>query len=789
MPDSRSSPQGRRRPLRGRPSLGTLVVLATGVVLGLVLVSGAMNGRPTGVIEPPVENPVATGPIGSAPSHLPSPVAGPTVIYDVLGEGRLTLYERTLDGRAEPVEMARRSAMEEGAARFIVGPTDGSVLFVGRLVGTTWKMEPVATEDPAAAPVWSLEIPEADFRNGVWSPDGRYWASYGSSEVASFALVVDAALGRSWQLPLRPGQYVQGFDGLGPSLVVRTAERDPRGWATGARFEAVDPFDGRSQPISVEAADAPPHSDFGMDVAPRAGLWVGPSRGLGELVVGNLGTGERTTIDRVGTQFVYVGFLPAADRVLAFVAGTDDLGETQLSLRIVNVSGGVRQLWQGLSWPLSVVSAPEGDIIGFDACCDPRSGIFIVDTLTERSVELPLPERTRAAGLLAIRGGVPLPVPALPGVPVPPPVPATPVPSLVADAPRLVTASVEYDRVTRSATVRVQLLGPAEDGGLAVIDEMPPVVLPRVRRSEPWVQLRPRPGTSGVAVAIGDDDSSSLVLWTPSGAGISGGSPSPAKVEVLALPAGWPDRPTGLAWRPDGKAIAMRDWTASGDTLWFELDDLGLRRVPVPELWADIVGWSPDGEVVVVRHGVCTEGCPQPYSWLGALRLTDGQFSPVTPKTPVDALVVGAPLLDGASLRTGLVASGMAEGTKLDFTPGIGIRGGFTLAWPPGFGRLDAGFLPAAWSTDGRSLYLAVDTERGRELLRIDDPRASVPLCPVSVGLVPPGTNPLEVEAIEGWAHVVNPSIDGCLDGLVDLRTGRSYLADCTGASVWFPAP
>ncbi|MBA3876871.1 MAG: hypothetical protein C0498_08030 [Anaerolinea sp.] len=778
----------------GRRGRRAIVVLTTGVViLGLVLFGAALNGRPPGDTDPLVDSPVATGSTGStgsisfAPGPIPSPVAGPTVFYDVLGQGRLTLYQRTLDGQAEPVELARRPAEEEGTARFIVGPADGSVLFAARVAGTIWKMEPVATEAPLAAAAWSLEVPEVDFRNGVWSPDGRYWASFGSTEIASYALVVDAALGRSWRLPLRPGQYVQGFDGLGPILIVREAERDALGWATGTRFEAIDPIDGRSQPISVEAADAPPHSDFGMDVAPRAGLWVGPSQGLGQLVVGNLATGERRTIDRVETSFVYAGFLPAADRVLAFVAGTDDLGETQLTLRIVDVSGGARQLWRGLSWPMAVAFAPEGDIVGFDSWGDTGSMIVIVDTISERLVELPLPERARVGALLAIRGGVP--VPALPAAPTPTPASATPMPSPIAGAPRLVTGSIDYDAIARSATVRVQLVGPAEGGGLAVIDEMPPVVLSRVRRIEPWVQISPRPGASSVVVAIGDDDSSSLTVWTPSKGGVSG-SPAPgAELEVLPLPDDAPDRVTGIIWRPDGKAIAMRDWEAPGDVLWFELDDLELRRVPVPELWADIVGWSADGEVLVVRHGVCTEGCPPPYSLLGALRLRDGQFSPVTPKSPVDALVVGAPLLDGVSVRTGLVASGVGEGTRLEFTPGIGIGESFSLAWPRGFGRLDTGFLSAAWSADGRNLYLAVDTERGRELLRIDDPRAGVPLRPVAVGLLPPGTYPLEVDPTDGWARVVSRFVDGCREGLVDLRTGRSYLADCAGASVWFPAP
>lgn len=764
-------------------------VVVAGVIGAVALVLALFGAPPSGLqpgqVVPPVGSPAPTGSIGSIPTSAPSAVTGPTVVYEVHGEGRLTLYERQLDGRAESVELARRPAEVEGTAHFIVGPVPDSILFAQRLSGTNWTIVPISVTDPAPAPAWSLDVSETDFRNGTWSPDGRFWAAYGSSETASFAVVVDTTLGRSWQLPLRQGQYVQGFVGSGPTFLLRDEERAPNGSPTGVRFEAVDPVDGRKQAIALEGADAPPHSSFGLDAAPRVGWWVSPDRGLAELVVGDLRTGERTTIDRVGTQYIYVGFLPAADRVLAFVAGTDDLGETQLSLRVVGVTGGARQLWQGLSWPSSVVFAPEGDIVGFNSCCDPGSRIVIVDTVTERSVELPLPERARAGGLLAIRGGVALPVPAVPTIPAPTPVAPTPVPSPIADAPRLVSASIAYDRDARSATVRLRLVGPAVDGSLAVIDEMAPIILPRVRRDEAYVQLSPRPGTSSVAVAVGDDEASRLVLWTPSGDGVSGGSVPGAGVEALPLPAGWPGRSSGIAWRPDGKAIAMKDWAESGDILWFELDDLVLHRVALPELWADIAGWSADGRVLVVRHGVCVEGCPEPYPWLGALRLGDGRFRPVNPSASVDALAVGA---DGASVRTGLVVSADAQGGKLVFTPGDRIPGTFALDWPPGFGRLDAGWLPAAWSRDGRRLYLAVDTARGRELLRIDDPRDGVALRPVPVGALPPRASPVEVGPDEAWARVVDTSADWCREGLVDLRTGRSFLADCVAASVWFPA-
>ena len=777
-------PHEQDRPAPGLRGRGTIAVGTVGIVtLVLVLFSSPPNGLRPGQSASPVDLPAATASIATPAA---SAVAGPTVVYEVLGQGRLTLYERRLDGRSEPVELARRPAQEEGTGRFIVGPARESILFAQWVSGTSWTMEPISVTNPTSPPAWRLDVSAADFREGTWSPDGRFWAGYSSGESTSIALVVDATLGRSWQLPLRPAQYVQGFDGLGPSLIVREDELDQKGSPIGVRFEAVDPIDGRSRPIAVEDADAPPHSAISADAAPRAGLWVVPGPGLGKLLIGDLRTGERTTIDRVGTQFVYVGFLPAADRVLAFVTGTDDLGETQLTLRVVGVAGGARQLWQGLSCPLSVVFAPEGDIVGFYAWGDTGSRIVIVDTITGRSVDLPRPERTQFGGLLAIRGGVPLPIPAVPPVPTTTPVAPTPVPSLIAGTQRLVTASVEYDPVARSATVRVQLVGPAEGGRLAVIDEMEPVVLPRVRRSEPWVQLSPRPGTSSVVVTYGDDDSGNLVVWTPNGSGTRDGSVPGAEVEALPLPAGWPVRATGIAWRPDGKAIAVRDWGESGDILWYELDDLVLHRVAVPELWGDTIGWSADGGVIVLQHAVCTEGCPPPYSLLGAIRLKDGRFTPVTPSTPIDALAVGTA---GASVRTGLVASGVEDGSKLEFSPGIGISGTFALDWPVGFGRLGTGFLPAAWSQDGRRLYVAVDTARGRELLRIDDPRAGVPLRPVSVGLVPPGAHPVEVDANEAWARTVGQSVDGCREGLVELRTGRSYLADCSGATGWFAAP
>ena len=765
-------------------------IVAAGIVVALAAVIAGLAFVPRTSHLDTTASPRASLP---APSHgadqsaSPSPPAvatGPTAVYSILGKGRLTLYERRLDGVSMPTELAWRPADREGAAHFIVGPNRNAIL-VAQSSASGSSLEPISLDRPDAPPTWTVKIPWIDFTTGVWSRDGRYWAGYGVDDTTNkaFALVVDTTAGEIWKVQLRQDEWVQGFDGPGLRLVLRDDGRASDGSVTPIRFATLDPETNERRTVDFSAVQAPPHSSFAVDVAPATGLWVTEgAQQDGTLLIGDLRTGAQTIIDRAERTFHWMAFFPDGNHVAAMNYLADKCGVTQHRLIAADVHGGVRELWRGAASPLDFVFAPEGDMVGFDAWGPTGSSIVVADSISGRWVTLPLPDGAYLGELLALRGGSAMPESAIPA---PAPVPSATTERdepFVEDAPQLAAASVDFDPDYCAATIQVRLLAPTVDGGIGTVAELPPVFLPDVEQYEPWVGLAPRPGSREIAVSYGDNESSHVLLWTPTSAPGSEAQPS---VTQLAVPVDWPvDRSAALIWRPDGQALGFRYSNGTRTFLWFELGDTTIRRLRAESRWSDVIGWSRDGASIVVRRGGCIDSCNARYSWLSLVGLQDGQTRDISPAAPIEGIGSGA---DTVSLRNGLEVTHDVRPDQIRFSTGINYPGEFTARWPAKAGFLNVDQPVGVWSRDGRRLYVAADTDRGRELFRVDDPRADARLHPVSVGLLPAGANVGEVEIAVTWVTITISELGTCSQGLVELVSGRAYLTPCFGGSVWYP--
>ena len=499
-----------------------------------------------------------------------------------------------------------------------------------------------------------------------------------------------------------------------------------------------------------------------------------------ELVIGDLQTGATRRVD-AAQSFRWFGFLPSGDRVLlSAYTGEDDCGASRFSVRVAGLTDPTRSVWEGTSSPHNVVFGADGNLLGFDGWGDTGSIMVVIDLASGRSVELPRPERTWMGSLLAIHGGTGLPDPAVPTA-LDEPSGSVPAPALIADAPHIVSTSVAYDPLACTATASVRLLAPSVDGGLAVVDEMPPFVFADVGRHDAFVSVTPRPGTSTVLVSYHGRRTSESFLWTPEPGRPPGSDPV---IEPLLLPSDWPDDRIAGEWRPDGGALAFGS-TRARNFLWFDRDELVTHRirVGVDESWSEVIGWTPDGSSILIERRGCIDCSDIVKTWVGVLRLSDGRVRDVTPDAPIRAIGTGT---ENVSVRTGLEAEGSAGTNHIQFSVGIGVPGDFTLRLPRRLGNLDG--VTDVWSRDGRSLYVVTNSPKGAVLLRIDDPKPDTQLRPTVVGHLPEGAAVEEVEIASTWAHIQISELGSCSEGLVNLDTGEAYLEQaCFWSAAWLP--
>lgn len=781
MPDT-SAPPDRNSGTGRRPPTWALIGLVG--VASFLIVAGQVRldrpgppdtpGETRSAIESPAAGP-ATRPPASGP---PAAIDGPTVWYSVLGNGRLTLYERKLDGRSEARELASIASEEEGDASFIVSPDLRIVLLEDSDRGGS-RLRPVDLEDPDRPPAWTVRVSRLYVRNGIWSPDDRYWATFTDHGNDTSFVVVDTFTGAVSETPLQRGEAVQGFQGSGPAFVVRVGEPAPGRNATDVRFSIADAESGERHEVSVDALEVAMRSAYFDEVAPAGWLWANRDYGRNELIVGDLRSGEQHKVADTGYQQFDFTFIPSRDDLLTTAyAGEDDCGANRYVVQAASLAGRSRWLWDGTTHPLNYVFALEGDFAGFDGWIEyVGSSMVVIDIVSGTSVELPMPEGSYLGQLLAIRGGTRLPPePIAPPSPVPAE-PDQPPAKLVAGAPHLATGSVDHDPATCKATIHVQLMAPAVDGTMTVVDELPPVVLDDVERTEAWVDLVQRPHSRQILVGYGDKDHFEQFLWTPEPGRSSGSVP---KTEPLPLPADWPKPLAPGSWRPDGDAIGLGS-TRRGTYVWFELGDDVTHRVRGLEPWRQVIGWSADGTEILIGRNGCIDFCDVVQTWAARIRLSDGRSRDLTANDPARGRASG--WSRGVSVHSGLAP--YRHGARIDFSQGLRVSGDFSLRWPARAGRL-AGNSGMIWSGDGRSLYVVADTDDGRALFRIDDPRAGVPLHPVLVGRLPARAELDQVEIADTWVEVGVDRFGTCREGLVDLSTGRLFVLDaCVMSEIW----
>ena len=782
MQDDSASPENRPANRRRRATWRLLLVVG---LASLALLANQIRSDQSMLTPNPGGTQSARESVDPTPVvNEPPPIDGPTVWYSVLGNGRLTLYERRLDGRAEPIELAFRPSNREGQSEFMVDPDGRTILFAQRASGRT-TIEPIARAAPQAPPAWRVDIPSADFRNGLWSPDGRYWAGYSNRGRATHVIVVDATAGRVSTFPLQEDESVQGFTGTGAELAMRTGRPSANTGGAAFRFATIDPSSGVRQDTTLEELDLLPQSTDHTEVAPYAGIWLAEDYGRRQIVVGDLRTGARYDVGSPGLSFWWTAFSHDASEVFTVAAAGDDAcGGRRYVMQAADLDGGTRVLWDGAAAPLDFTFAVTGDYVGFDAWIEyVGSAMVVVDTISGRSTVLPTPPGSYLGSVLAIHGGSRLPDPAVPQVPASPP-PELPAGELLAGAPQLATGAVEYDAVTCQATIRVRLLAPTVDGGLAIVDELEPAVFRDVERTDAWVDLAPRPHSNQILVGYGGKDAFEQFLWTPDPGRRPGSTP---KIEALPLPADWPEHLAPGSWRGDGKAIGLGS-TRRGNYLWFELGDETTHRVRIREQWQQVIGWSSDGDEILIMRNGCIDFCDVVETWAARVRLSDGRVRDVTQRAPADALASST--LRGVSVHSGLAAyQDVRDGRRIDFSQGLGVPGDFSFQWPKRAGRL-AGDSREVWSQDGRSLYVVAKMGDGRALFRIDDPREGVALRPKLLGRLPAGAELDQVEFGGTWAEVGISALGTCREGLVDLSTGQAYLLDaCAMSEVWVPEP
>ena len=211
-----------RRPIIAGLAIAALATLA-------ILVGGGLDSRPQA--EPTASPTSSAQAIG---------VGGPVVFYEVDDADGSELMVRTLDGRSLARVVAGRADIA-GARTWSVDPTGSIAIAATTLPEGGTRLEAVSVATGATA--WRVEAPPTGVAEGVWSTDGRRFATPTDSDNPANreALVLDTATGHFDRTPISNRAALQGFD---PSDALIVRERRPgvvgegnAGW----RFLRLDP--------------------------------------------------------------------------------------------------------------------------------------------------------------------------------------------------------------------------------------------------------------------------------------------------------------------------------------------------------------------------------------------------------------------------------------------------------------------------------------------------------------------------------------------------------------------
>jgi len=707
----------------------------------------------------------ATVPPGpsATPSARPSIAAeGPIVFYEVVDGDGSALMERRLDGQSLARTVARQPNADLGRT-WTVDPT-GTLAVASLPTAAGERLEAVTVAD--GQPVWQIDLPFVSLADAVWSADGRRLAlEHRQDEIGPAAptetVVLDTRDGRITRTVVPADAVLQGFD-AGDALILRQRVDNGEGPVPAWRFLRIDPATNVVERLIARPAVGA--ASIGVED-------VDPARGLG-VTVGVAPGDQGSTIEAWpldGASSRRLAIVPSVDRVAIDPAGSGVAVVDNDTIRFVTWDGHATELWRGEDSIADIGWAATSDYVALTE--DVRgANLTVIELATRRAVAVPQAEPFAQSLLVRILGGVPLPDPALPAAePTPTPTAAPAGPDL-AGAPGLASAWLEP--ASGRLMLHAKRLVATGEGGMRIAAEIAPIDLGPTGDPDDGgrgVALVPRPGSNEMLIWVGTADRSVGWLWD--GGGVA---------RPLAVPRDWPANASDVAWRQDGKAIAASAAQAGPDGSFqgiFAVAEVGGSRttvVPVRDGYDRLEGWWSSSELRV-GHGICTEGCRGRYSLSARLRIRDGRLTQLTAADRSRAAIDDVSS-DG---HGGLVLSMINDDPADD----IGID------WPVTADAPD-GPLPIGRGADGKAVLVSVESDRGTDVYRIDDPvgravhgRLTDPAA-VLLGHLPRRGLSVRLSPDERWAIVTDRIGDV---QLVELATGRPWALDRDTSLGWWP--
>ncbi len=507
--------------------------------------------------------PSSSGDPSSTPAASASPAAGglegpPAVVayYDVIDADSHALYALRLDGRSTPMLLAERPSV--GDTEWEVEPLGRAGLFVRR-VAAGIDVEAVTKDGLSRG--WTTTLPiRLPSEGGIWSGDARFWAATGPWPEDDDAdpqrwriAVVDLATGDVRSSTIPDGLWLQGFDDHG-RVILSERHVSETGWTEGWTFWEFDPATESLARAAARPA-VPARSTFSEVVDPARSIALVRGRPLDDgegppLESVDLLTGARLPIGRQGIDPRWVGI---SGDGRAFVVFSHDASDVT-AVDVIARDGTAEAAWSGSVGGLAgaPVLTPSARFIGWSSW-DDDSVLSVLDTMTEQAIEIPLGSPIVEADMDAVvdaPNAIPLAVAPVAPSPGPSYAPGT---SAIPGTPVLAGSSIESG--TDSRTIRVATYRPAIDGGLALLAEMPPIVLAGPGGEFATVDLAARPGHDEIWILIDDDGTTQTWRWTPGGGR-----------ERVDLPDGFPAHIWSATWDRDGERIAFDAEVVLGDS-------------------------------------------------------------------------------------------------------------------------------------------------------------------------------------------------------------------------------
>jgi hypothetical protein len=732
-----------RRPVIAGLAIGGVAALA------ILLVGGQ-------VVRPP------TGPTPSVKASEPTVGGnGPVVFYEIDDGDGAKLMVRTLDGRSLARVVASRMDIDMPRT-WSVDPTGATAIAATRRPGGDGtRLEGVTVGTGAA--IWAVEVPSAGVFEGVWSTDGRRFATTTAPDdpASREVLVVDATNGAVARTTIPESAALQGFDPNG-ALVLRQRWPTVDGGNVGWQFLRIDPPTGEIERLAG-LPDVGPASGWSEDVDPAIGTGFDTAVAPDD----ESKTALRAWSLAARTNRV-VGTFPTIDRLAMDPSGLAVAVSVQQSILVVGRDGRATEAWRGTDPASTFDWSTRGDFLAV-ATGDTDPALFVVERSSGRVVELPLPAAIASAAIVRILDSSALGELALPAVePTPTP---TPGPS-GADVPGSDGILVAWiASASGSAILHVERRVPTAEGGLRIAAAMGTADLgPGALADDggPGIDLLPRPGSHDVLVRVQGADRTLTWLWDGTG----------ARPEI-PLPADWPATTYDFAWRPDGQAVAASATLLSRNG---EPEDvvvvatLGARKttvvhLPVGRDYDRLESWWSPTELKI-GHAICTEGCPGRYAWSARYGIRTHRLHELTAadrsRGQVDIIVPADP--SGFDMTTG---NDMARST-------------IHVGWPAALGGTGPNVI--GFAADDRSVIVSTEPAEGTDIYRIDDPagravagRLADPE-PILIGHLARRGLDIRVSPDERWA-LVRDRTD--TTELIELATGRIWPIDRGATTGW----